>query len=167
MKKICDVIVCGPASGKTYLSKIDSRFIDLDELKAKYKYNIDDADFEKNKLNRGKVVNEDSFEYAINILNENIKTNNIILISFNEQIIDYLITNNIDYCLVYNDIDSREEYINRMKNRGNSEEFINKMTNIDDWNRFYIENTNDNKPKYKIKLNKNQYLSDIKDKFYM
>ena len=49
MKKIYDIIICGPAVGKTYLSKIDSRFIDLDQMKAQYKYNIiNEEDFEKN-----------------------------------------------------------------------------------------------------------------------
>ena len=51
MNKICSVVLCGPAVGKTYLSKTDSRFIDLDGMKAKYKYGIiDEIDFEKNKL---------------------------------------------------------------------------------------------------------------------
>lgn len=167
MSKICDVVICGPAVGKTYLSKNDSRFIDLDELKAKYKYGIvSDENFEENKLNRGKIVHEDSFEYAINILNETIKTDKIVLMSFNKQIIEYLINNKIDYCLVYTDINLRDEYINRMKNRGNSNEFIERMTNIDDWKKFYIENSSDPNPKYKIKLGKNQYLSDIKEELY-
>ena len=48
-KKLYDIIVCGPAVGKTYLSKNDSRFIDLDLMKAKYKYDIKNEDeFEKN-----------------------------------------------------------------------------------------------------------------------
>ena len=48
-KKLFDIIVCGPAVGKTFLSKIDSRFIDLDQMKAKYKYDIkNEEDFEKN-----------------------------------------------------------------------------------------------------------------------
>ena len=34
----CNVIVCGPAIGKTYLAKHDKRFIDLDDMKATYKY---------------------------------------------------------------------------------------------------------------------------------
>ena len=55
MKKIndCHVIVCGPAVGKTYLAKMDSRFIDLDGEKAIYKYglnNATDIELEKAKL---------------------------------------------------------------------------------------------------------------------
>ena len=167
MKKICSVVLCGPAVGKTYLSKIDSRFIDLDGMKAKYKYEIiDETDFEKNKLNRGKVIHQDSLEYALNILKKEISNDKIILLSFNKQLLSYLWDNNIDYFLVYPNINSREEYINRMKKRGNNEQFIEAMTNIRDWNLFYTQNKNDTKPTYKIELYEGQYLSEIKNKFF-
>jgi len=167
MKKICSVILCGPAVGKTYLSKTDSRFIDLDGMKAKYKYGIiDEIDFEKNKLNRGKVIHQDSLEYALNILKKEISSDKIILLSFNKEILAYLWDNNIDYFLVYPNINSREEYINRMKNRGNNEKFIEAMTNIKDWNLFYTQNKNDTKPTYKIELEEGKYLSNIKNKFF-
>ena len=167
MKKIYDVIVCGPAVGKTYLSKIDSRFIDLDQIKAKYKYNItNEEDFEKNKLNRGKVINIDSYEYSLNILKKEIKGEKIVLISFNKEILEYVINNKLKYCLVYPGINSRNEYINRMKKRGNSEKFIESMTNKNIWNYYYHQNKNDTKPYFKIELNEGQYLSDIKNQFF-
>ena len=167
MKKICSVILCGPAVGKTYLSKTDSRFIDLDGMKAKYKYGIiDEIDFEKNKLNRGKVIHQDSLEYALNILKKEIQNDKIVLLSFNKELLAYLWDNNIDYFLVYPNINSREEYINRMKKRGNNEKFIESMTNVKDWNLFYSRNKNDTKPSYKIQLDEGQYLSDIKNKFF-
>ena len=34
------MIVCGPAVGKTYLAERDKRFIDLDGMKAEYKYGL-------------------------------------------------------------------------------------------------------------------------------
>ena len=167
MKKICSVVLCGPAVGKTYLSKTDSRFIDLDGIKAKYKYGIiDEIDFEKNKLNRGKVIHQDSLEYALNILKKEIQNDKIVLLSFNKQLLEYLWDNNIDYFLVYPNINSREEYINRMKKRGNNEKFIEAMTNVKDWNLFYSRNKNDTNPTYKIQLDEGQYLSDIKNKFF-
>ena len=168
MKKIYSVVLCGPAVGKTYLSNNDSRFIDLDEKKAKYKYNIkdDNINFEKNKLNRGKVVHEDSLDYAINILNDGIKSERIVLISYNKEILDYVINNRIKYCLVFPSLNSREEYIYRMKKRGNNEKFIEAMTNEKDWNSFYERNRKDMKPMNKIELKKGEYLSDIKDKFF-
>lgn len=36
----CNIIVCGPAIGKTYLAEHDSRFVDVDGMKADYKYNL-------------------------------------------------------------------------------------------------------------------------------
>ena len=167
MKKICSVVLCGPAVGKTYLSKTDSRFIDLDGMKAKYKYGIiDEIDFEKNKLNRGKVIHQDSLEYALDILKKEILNDKIVLLSFNKQLLEYLWDNNIDYFLVYPNINSRDEYVNRMKKRGNNEKFIEAMTNAKDWNLFYSRNKNDIKPAYKIQLDEGQYLSDIKNKFF-
>ena len=166
-KKLYDIIVCGPAVGKTYLSKNDSRFIDLDQIKAKYKYDIINEDeFEKNKLNRGKIIHNDSFEYALNILNKEIKNDKIILLSFNKELLDYIIKNNLKYCLVYPNINCRNEYIKRMKNRGNPDQFIEAMTNENIWNYYYNQNKNDKKPYCKIELNSEQYLSDIKHKFF-
>lgn len=164
----CNVILCGPAIGKTYLSKIDNRFIDIDGLKADYKYNLhnlSDEVKEKGKLNRGKVINKDSSKYAINLLKETIKNNKIALITYHKKILNYIIENNIPYCLVYADINELEEYANRMKKRGNSKEFIKEMTNKKSWEEFYYQNESDTKPTYKIKLKHGQYLSDIKDLF--
>ena len=169
MKKYsCNVILCGPAIGKTYLSKIDNRFIDIDGLKAAYKYNLHnqtDKEKEQGKLNRGKVINNDSSEYAINLLKETIKNNKIALITYHQKILNYIHENNIPYCLVYADINDLEEYASRMKNRGNSKDFIKEMTNKNSWKKFYYQNESDPKPTYKIKLKPGQYLSDIKDLF--
>ncbi|ORX85464.1 hypothetical protein BCR32DRAFT_241761 [Anaeromyces robustus] len=176
MKKLCSIIVCGPAVGKTYLSKKDSRFIDLDSIKAKYKYGISDEvsdeDFEKNKSNRGEIVNHDSFDYVLNILKREIQlkeeeTGKIILLSYNKDLLNYINNNNIEYCLVYPKLESRIEYIQRMKQRNNNEKFIEAMTNENSWKRFYIENSNDTKPKYKIELKEGQYLSDIINQLFI
>ena len=168
IKYKCNVILCGPAIGKTYLSKIDNRFIDIDGLKADYKYNLHnlpDEIKEKGKLNRGEIVNKDSSEYAINLLKETIDNNKIALITYHKKILNYINENNIPYCLVYADINELEEYASRMKKRGNSEEFIQEMTNKKSWEEFYYQNELDSKPTYKIKLKSWQYLSDIKDLF--
>lgn len=164
----CNVIVCGPAIGKTYLSKIDNRFIDIDGLKADYKYGLKDIPLkekERGKLNRGKIINNDSSKYAIELLKQTIKDNKIALISYNTKIIEYIINNNIPYCLVYADKSLREEYAKRMKERGNNDFFINQMTDKIAWNDFYLKNEQDKIARYKIKLNNQEYLSDIKDLF--
>lgn len=169
MRKIdCNVIVCGPAVGKTFLANHDSRFIDLDEIKGRYKYglgSVSDEEYEYGKLNRGNVINNDSTDYTINILEEEIKNNHIILLSYNKKLIKYIQDKSIDYCLVYASLDSNEEYIERMKKRGNNSDFIEQMTNKEIWEKFYYENKDDKCPKYKIELPKDKYLSDIKDYF--
>ena len=169
MKKIkCNIIVCGPAIGKTYLAERDSRFVDIDGMKADYKYNLynlSKEEKEKGKLNRGKIVNKDSTKYAIELLKKKISENHIVLLSYNTKIIDFLKENKYDYCLVYADKTLLEEYAERMKKRGNNSIFIEKMTNQKSWDEFYKKNINDKYPSYKIKLKSGQYLSDIKDLF--
>jgi hypothetical protein len=66
---------------------------------------------------------------------------------------------------VYADINSRDEYIRRMRDRGNNDTFVDAMTNKEAWEDFFNRNENDTRPKYKIKLKKEQYISDIKDYF--
>ena len=167
MKKYkCNVIVSGPATGKTYLAQTDSRFIDIDGMKADYKYDLYNQSVEekeRGKLNRGEVINHDSSKYAIELLKQTIGENKIALLSYHEKIIEYIIENNIKYCLIYADKDLAQEYATRMMKRGNSGNFIEEMTNEKSWEQFYNSNINDKKPTYKIKLKKGQYLSDIKE----
>ena len=169
MEKLnCNIIVCGPAVGKTYLAEKDNRFIDLDEAKAIYKYGLENLtreEKESGKLNRGTVVRHDSTNFAINKLLEAIENNKVVLLSYNEKILKYIIDNKIEYCLVYASQDSSEEYKERMAKRGNNSNFIEEMTNEDKWQQFYVSNKNDSNATYKIELKKGQYLSDIKDVF--
>ena len=84
MEKIkCNIIVCGPATGKTYLAEQDSRFVDVDGMKADYKYNLyglSKEEKEKGKLNRGETVNTDSSKYAMDLLNKTIKEGKVTLL---------------------------------------------------------------------------------------
>ncbi len=164
----CKIIMCGPAVGKTYLANHDERFVDIDGMRSKYKYDLfnqSTEEIEKGKSNRGKAIHNDSYEYAINLLKQTIKEGKIALLSYHGELLDYILKNNLDYCLVYADISLREEYKQRMKDRGNIDKFVSDMTNEKTWNEFYERDENDPKPKYKIKLQKGQYLSDIKDMF--
>lgn len=164
----CNVIVCGPAIGKTYLASIDNRFVDIDNMKSIYKYglyNLKQEEIEKGKLNRGQIINKDSTDYAIKLLEETIKENKIALLSYHEKIIEYLIKNKIKYCLVYANKDLANEYRKRMKKRGNNDHFVEKMTNSKSWNEFYYSNEFDKNPTYKVILKKGEYLSHIKNYF--
>ena len=169
MKKYdCKIILCGPAVGKTYLADHDDRFVDIDGMRAKYKYGIDEQsneEFERGKGSRRKTINHDSMEYSIKLLEHTIKNNKIALISYQKELLDYVINNNLDFCLVYADINSRDEYIKRMRDRGNNEAFVDTMTSKEVWEDFYNRNENDIRPKYKIKLKSGQYISDFKDCF--
>ena len=166
----CKIIICGPAIGKTYLAEHDDRFIDLDEIKANYKfglYNATRKEMEEGKLNRGRVVNEDSTKYAIGILEKELENDKIILISSgNNGVVKYILENKIRYCLVYPELDLLDEYKRRMIERGNNTIFIEKIANKEKWEEEYIKSVNDVNATYKIELKKGQYLSDIKDRFF-
>ena len=170
MKKIkCNIIVCGPAIGKSYLAEHDNRFVDIDEMKADYKYNlygISKEEKENGKLNRGETVNSNSSKYAIELLEKTIANNQVALISYaSKKIMSFIIDNGYEYCLVYANKNLRDEYAERMRSRGNSTIFVEKMTNQEHWDEFYKKNVNDEFAKYKIELKSGQYLSDIKDLF--
>jgi hypothetical protein len=156
------VFVCVPGVGKTYLAKQDSRFIDLDEMKARYKYgeeNVSSLEIEKAKGNRGKALRDDSTEYIekqmLYYYNE---TDKILLFAPNHKMVDLICKHNIPYCLVYHNIDCVDELRERMIKRGNTENFINSM--LDPIERFYKENSEDTRPACKIELQKGEYLSD-------
>ena len=148
MSKInCNLIVAGPATGKTYLASNDKRFVDLDGERAAYKYgfsSISELEVERSKGERGEVVNRDSLQYITRMIDEVIRDKRIGLLSYHEDILDYVWKKNIPYCLVYASLDSREEYIRRMKKRGNSLDFIKNMTDKDIWKKFYEKDLLDN-----------------------
>ena len=157
------VFVCVPGIGKTYLSKLDDRFVDLDSIKAMYKYgydeNISDFDFEGFKGNRGEAVRGSTTQYMeqqmLHYLNE---TNKILLFAPNPQMVEMIVNNHVPYCLVYHSKECVEEVRERMRNRGNKENFINAMLNPID--SFYEASVTDTRPAYKIELFNNEFLAD-------
>ncbi len=163
------VIVCGPAVGKTYLASTDSRFVDLDDERAKYKYglfNASNEELERGKLNRNGVVNTDSSEYIIKRIDEELEKGKCILLSYHEKILNYIINKGMDYCLVYAPLDAREEYARRMKNRGNQDNFIESNASEENFKKLYEKNVNNTTARYKIELKKGEYLKDIADLFF-
>lgn len=157
------VFVCVPGVGKTYLSKLDDRFVDLDSIKAMYKYgydeNITDFDFEGFKGNRGEAVRGNTTQYMeqqmLHYLNE---TDKILLFAPNPQMVEMIVNNHVPYCLVYHSKECVEEVRERMRNRGNKENFINAMLNPID--SFYEASVTDTRPAYKIELFNNEFLAD-------
>ncbi len=156
------VFVCVPAVGKTYLSKKYENIIDMDIVRAKYKYNENwtEEDCEFYKGNRPGSVRHDTNEYIAKKMDEYLQDDDkILLFAPNPEIVDIIVGKNIPYCLVYHDLNCIEEIKERMRARGNQENFIKSMT--DPCERFFKENSLDNRPSAKVILSKGEYLSDL------
>ena len=158
------VFVCVPGVGKTHLSTIDDRFVDLDNEKAMYKYgyspDIPLKEFESYKGNRDKSkARKDSNEYMKHrfeyYLNE---TDKVLLFAPNPEMVEMIYNSKTPYCLVYHSKSCVEEIRQRMRNRGNTESFINSMLDPIDY--FYSNSVNDTRPSFKIELFEGEYLSD-------
>lgn len=156
------VFVCVPAVGKSYLCAIDDRFVDFDDMKARYKYgfeNLSVAEMERLKGNRGKPLRDDSTEYIKNQIMKYLKeTDKILLFAPNPQIVDMIYQNNIPYCLVYHSKSCIKEIEQRMIDRGNQPNFIRSM--IDPIDEFYEASVTDTRPAFKIELFEGEFLSD-------
>lgn len=157
--------VCVPAVGKTYLCEHNDNFVDMDELKARYKYAQEDvptSEIEWLKGNRGSAVRKDSVDYIKSKTLELLKTTNKkLLFAPNPDIVNLLTNNNIPYCLVFHSKDCLDEIEQRMKARGNQENFIRAM--LDPIDQFYENSINDTRPCTKIELQSGEFLSDIFD----
>lgn len=157
------VFVCVPAVGKTYLAKMDNRFVDMDSLKAKHKYgyadSISDIEMEELKGNRGETKNKDTNEFmereTLRLLET---TDKILLFAPSPQMVEMIVKNKIPYCLVYHSKSCVVEIEERMKKRGNKPNFIRSMLDpIDD---FYEASVTDTRPAFKIELFEGEFLSD-------
>ncbi len=156
------VFVCVPGVGKTYLTRHNDRFVDMDAMKARYKYaqeNCSDAEIEFLKGNRGEAVRADSEKYIEKQTKHLLQnTNKILLYAPNPKIVEMIYQNKIPYCLVFHSKDCVEEIRQRMRARGNQENFINSM--LDPIDEFYHASITDTRPAMKIELHKGEYLSD-------
>ena len=127
-----------PAVGKSYFYN-HSKLKVLDSDSSKF----DKAFFPKNyidhiKANLGKV--------------------DIILISSHEVVRDALVKEGLDFTLVYPNIDLKQEFIERYKQREDPESFIKLVS--DNWTEWITQLQNQNGCK-KIELSIGQYLKDV------
>jgi hypothetical protein len=156
------VFVCVPGVGKTYLTKLSDKFVDMDDLKARYKYakeNATEAEIEFLKGNRGKPVRDDAEEYVVAQTKYYLEnTDKVLLFAPNPKVVDLIYNNNIPYCLVYHSKDCVDEIRERMRKRGNQENYIHSM--LDPIDKFYQESVEDERPATKIELFKGEYLAD-------
>lgn len=160
------VFICVPGVGKTYLSNIDDNFVDIDNIKSKYKYkfddNVTDIEIEQNKGKHTRATQKGSKQYIFNVIQDYLNnTNKTLLLAPNPTIVEYIYQQKIPYCLVYHSLDCVAEYKERMRTRGNDENFIQSMLGDEIANLFHKENTNDSRPKYKLELEPGEYLSDV------
>lgn len=158
------VFVCVPGVGKSYLCKMDDRFVDLDDMKARFKYAMEDVsekEMEWLKGNRGKAVREGSTEYMRTLMHKFLnETDKILLFAPNPLMVEMIYNAGIPYCLVYHSKDCAEEYKQRMRDRGNQENFIESMLGKEILDYFYANSVSDDRPAFKIELFPGEFLSD-------
>ncbi|MEG2289571.1 MAG: hypothetical protein RSC24_06350 [Clostridium sp.] len=108
--------------------------------------------------NNTKERNQDFPNNYIEHIKANIGKVDIIFVSSHDVVRDALKENNIKYVLVYPEMNSKEEYIKRYKQRGNNDGFIDFITS--NWENFITCMQNETFP-YKKELKDWQYLSSI------
>lgn len=159
------IFMCSSGCGKTYLALHSDKYVDLDLVKIRCKYVIDEKisniELETIKGQHHFKRREDYPQNYFKIITDFLKTDKKLLIIPGQLEIDFCRQNNIDYCLVFPDKNCEIEYRKRLIERGNSITFATEVAKrIPE---FYKENNSDEFAKAKIILKKGQYLSDILD----
>ena len=166
-----DAIVATPGCGKSYLcDKYPDRFVDVDELRLRCKYEIPDnitrEELEATKGDRPYPRRAKHDEYIKDMyarLDNYVAEGKTLIAAPHPEAIDYLIGNNIKFCFVYADASMREELVRRFKCRGNSLELI--KSNDDMFDTFVKSNREENKSVVHYAFNKDEYLEYILVKF--
>lgn len=131
-----------PGTGKTtYFNNTDKNVLDSDSSK------FDKADFPSNYIEHIKRnLEDDSVEK--------------IMVSSHKDVRNSLVSENIPFVLIYPEKDLKYEYIQRYKDRANNDAFIDLLDkNWDTW----MDEMDNQKASYKIRLKSGQYMSDIID----
>lgn len=161
LKKI-KVFLCIPATGKSHLASVDSRFVDVDQEEALYKFdydkNISQDEFSKLQ-GHGVVVRNDSEEYIHNKILEYLKNGKIILSATHKHIFKFLEEQNIPYVIIQYSVADIDYFKNRMRQRGNSEEFIEAM--LGHREESYKKHKYNRYATAVIEISKDEFLSDV------
>lgn len=91
-------------------------------------------------------------------IKDNMGKADIILISSHKEVREALVQNNLRFLLVYPEVDLKDDYVERYKERGSPEAFINLLEKM--WDTWINEMDNQTGCD-KIKLKKGEYLSDL------
>ncbi len=150
------IIVCSPGLGKTYLSEMNNKFIDIDRLRSNFKYNRDKnysiVEHEKSKGTKRTTLKtkEEVLKYSIDLIKNNIESNKISLIAPNEDLVKTIYKLNIPYAIVFCDKKINNIMMKRLYKRGNSKQFVEEMYGDEISEYYYNKDMEDNRPSYKI-----------------
>jgi adenylate kinase family enzyme len=112
-----------PAVGKTTMAKKYNNVFDLE--KGHYAYLLTDEQKKLNDEEKKGIKKMDNPDYPQNYFDaliENLKKYDYVFIS--HKAIKFCIDNNIPYWIVYPKLECKQEYLQRMKERGNQPHFI-------------------------------------------
>ena len=141
------------ATGKTELNKKYKNVIDMESTKYKYIGKVDETS-----KSTPREINKEWPNNYFKALDEVKNKYDYILIS---DIIcnDYLHKNNYEYWWIYPNIDLKEEYLKRCRDRGNNKDFIDWYSKL--WDKWIKECINDKNATRHIELKSGQYLEDV------
>lgn len=152
MKKTL-VISAFPGCGKTYFFNNFKNFLVSDS---------DSSNFSWIKDSEGNNTTQRNPEFPKNYIDHiknNIGVYDIIFVSSHNVVVEALKNNNIDFTIVYPDIELKEDFLERYKNRGNNESFI---KFISEHFEEFVKAIDDDVSLNKIKLTKEKrFLKDV------
>ncbi len=161
--KNVQIFACSSGTGKTWLARQNSDFVDIDREKFLCKYpeldkNISDKEIEKLK-DKVKTKSKDFPENFIKRIHDLIARGKNLLVVPEPLIMDIIHKNNWGYVLIYPDKDCKNEYTKRVLERGNSKEFA--MWHDMFFDMYFMQCEKDDKAIMKIKLKPGEFLSDV------
>lgn len=145
-----------PAIGKTTVCKKFDNFIDLESSDYHWLFTEEQLKMSvEERKGIDKVKNPAWPQNYFEAIDNARKKYDYIFVAFAG--IEYCQKNDIKYMRIYPSIDQKNDYLKRMKNRGNSDDFLEKMAkNFED----YINGCIDDKRAIKIEMQKGEYLED-------
>ena len=148
-------VYCYTATGKSTVSKKYSNVIDMESTLFKYVNTK-----EENEGTKG-TTRERNERYPQNYFEalEQVKDKYDYILVSDNICDDYFREKKIDYWQVFPHKSLKEEYVERMKNRGNNHDFIAYQVKL--WDQWIEECQNDKQASKLIELKAGQYLEDV------
>jgi len=147
-------IYCYTATGKSTLGKKYANVIDMESTRYKY----DEQSENEQSKGTKRTINAHYPNNYFKALSDVKDKYDYILIS-DSICNEWLFKNNIEYWQVYPNKSLKEEYLLRMKNRGNNQDFINYQSKL--WDEWIEGCINDKNASRHIVLKSGQFLEDV------